>query len=132
MACKQDCRGRIGRTGEEIAARFLAGKGHDVLERNWRAGHLEIDVITEAEDGIHFVEVKSRVFPTEARPEENVGYGKVRKIVSAASRWLRQKGKENLECRFDVVSVVFDGEEYRIDYFPDAFVPVAGSGCVFL
>ena len=124
MARLQDNRSRVGKRGEDIAAKFLCGRGHTVLARNWRSGHLEVDIISEAADGIHFVEVKSRVFPTEVEPEENVGFLKRRRMVAAAGKWLKLNGREDAECIFDVVSVVFDEGTYRLDYFGNAFIPV--------
>ena len=53
----------LGRKGEEIVCKYLIDNGHTILERNWRCGHLEIDIISINKIGIHFVEVKSRVAP---------------------------------------------------------------------
>ncbi|HAW06425.1 MAG TPA: endonuclease, partial [Rikenellaceae bacterium] len=41
-------RGEFGRRGEDEACMYLVSQGHTILERNWRCGHLEIDVITLA------------------------------------------------------------------------------------
>ena len=49
-----------GRRGEEEAAGFLLGKGYSILERNWRYGHREIDIIAADRGMIVFVEVKYR------------------------------------------------------------------------
>lgn len=125
MACKQGIRSTVGRRGEEIAARFLMESGHTVLERNWRAGHLEIDIISLAADGIHFVEVKSRIFPTMADPEENVRAGKRKRLAKAACRWLERNGRTGMECRFDIISIVFRGETYAVRYLPEAFLPMS-------
>ena len=37
----------VGRKGEEEACGYLARQGHRILARNWRGGHLELDVITQ-------------------------------------------------------------------------------------
>lgn len=124
MACSKNRRIRVGKAGENIAAGFLIKAGHTILERNWRSGHLEIDLITLAGDGIHFVEVKSRVFPMEAGPEENVGYAKRKNMAAAARKWMKTAGKDDLECRFDVISVVFKDGTYEIEYLPEAFIPI--------
>ena len=50
---------KIGRRGEDIVCDYLVDRGHTILERNWRWGHLEIDIISINNIGIHFVEVKS-------------------------------------------------------------------------
>ena len=42
----------IGQRGEDAAVRFLYSQGFEILERNWRSGHLEIDII--AKDGEYF------------------------------------------------------------------------------
>ena len=56
-------RGSLGKKGEDIACSLLEGKGHTILERNWRCGHLEIDIISIAPDGIHFVAPNSYAEP---------------------------------------------------------------------
>ena len=59
---------RLGRRGEDIACKYLLDHGHTVVDRNWRSGHLEIDIVTVDPAGLHFVEVKSRVAPVQAAP----------------------------------------------------------------
>ena len=124
MADKQNISGRVGRLGEELAANYLSEAGHVILDRNWRSGHLELDIVSLAADGIHFVEVKSRVFPMAARPEESVGREKRRRLVEAAMRWLKKNGKEDTEYKFDIISVVFRGGTCEISHFPEAFIPL--------
>ena len=119
---------RLGRRGEDIACRYLIDHGHTVVERNWRSGHLEIDIVSVDPAGLHFVEVKSRVAPVQAAPEENVGYLKQRKIVAAAKRYLHSEEKTarfgSMEVFFDVFSVIFEGEKVEVNYFPQAYIPI--------
>ena len=118
----------LGRRGEDVACGFLSGKGHTIVERNYRSGHLEIDIITLDKDGVHFVEVKSRVAPVAVSPEENVTAAKQKKVAEAASRYLRMsKDKRisgDLEVNFDVVAVTFDGGKEIVEWFPNAFYPM--------
>ena len=118
----------IGRRGEDVACGFLTEKGHSIVQRNYRCGHLEIDIISLDRNGVHFVEVKSRVAPVAAAPEENVTAAKQRKIADAALRFLhKSKDKRlagDLEVNFDVVAVTFDGGEEIVEWFPNAFYPV--------
>ena len=72
----------LGRKGEDMACVFLEDMGHIILERNWRSGHLEIDIISLDADGIHFVEVKTRRQNIQAPPQENVGSQKQQKITT--------------------------------------------------
>ena len=119
---------RLGRRGEDIACKYLLDRGHTVVDRNWRSGHLEIDVVTVDPAGLHFVEVKSRVAPATATPEENVGYLKQRRIVAAAKRYLHSEEKMShfgrMEVFFDVFSVIFEGEKVEVNYFPQAYIPI--------
>ena len=118
----------IGRRGEDVACGFLTGKGHTIVQRNYRCGHLEIDIITLDRNGVHFVEVKSRVAPVAAAPEENVTAAKQRKVADAALRFLHKSKDErlagDLEVNFDVVAVTFDGGEEIVEWFPNAFYPM--------
>ena len=118
----------LGRRGEDVACGFLSGKGHPIVERNYRSGHLEIDIITLDKDGVHFVEVKSRVAPVAVSPEENVTAAKQKKVADAALRYLHtSKDKRlsaDLEVSFDVVAVTFDGGGEIVEWFPNAFYPM--------
>ena len=119
----------VGRRGEEEATRYLSRLGHRILARNWRGGHLELDVITLTGSELHFVEVKSRVAPVMAEPQRNVGRDKQRRMVAAAQAFLHGESRKDLpadlEVFFDVMSVVFygTGAEYDIEYYPKAFIP---------
>ena len=111
-----------------MANRFLEGLGHRIVTRNYRSGHLEIDIISQDVNGVHFVEVKSRVAPVMAAPEENVTPLKQRKIASAALRYLHNSKdplpSSDSEVHFDIVAVTFEGGEEKIEWFPDAFIPM--------
>lgn len=120
-------RRNLGRKGEDIACRLLESKGHTILERNWRCGHLEIDIISFDAEGIHFVEVKTRRLSIQAPPQENVNHLKQARIVKAALKFLKTgKGLPfgNLECMFDVVAVTFDGDKAMTKWFPQAYIPI--------
>ena len=118
----------LGRRGEDVACEFLTGKGHTIVQRNFRAGHLEIDIISLDRNGVHFVEVKSRVAPVMVSPEENVTAAKQKKVADAALRYLHtSKDKRlsaDLEVSFDVVAVTFDGGGEIVEWFPNAYYPM--------
>lgn len=119
-----DTRSTIGKMGEDAACRYLMERGHALLERNWRSGHLEVDIITRAADGLHFVEVKSRVAPLMADPQDNVRRAKQQHIASAARRYIAALDAFDGEVWLDVVAVVFDGSKTEITYFPGAYTPI--------
>ena len=49
-----------GNEGEQYAADFLAKKGFEIVERNYRYRHSEIDLIVKKSNWLIFVEVKTR------------------------------------------------------------------------
>ena len=127
MENKGNHRQTLGKRGEDIACRYLEGMGHKILERNFRSGHLEIDIISYDPEGIHFVEVKTRQKSIQAPPQDNVDAQKQRRIAKAASGYLRtRKGLpyRSLECMFDIVAVTFSGDSFSTEYFEQAYIPV--------
>lgn len=117
----------LGRHGEDETCQYLIDHGHTILERNWRYGHLEIDIISLAGDGIHFVEVKSRTAPVQGEPQEAVTASKQRHIASAAGKYMSMKQKclgRDLEVWFDVAAITYDGAQVEFRYFPAAYVPI--------
>ena len=122
-----DDKGRkaLDQRGEQLSCDFLASRGHRILERNWRGGHLEVDIITEAQDGVHFVEVKTRTAPVVSTLEDQVGPTKQHRISAAARKYLNTNHLDMAgEVFFDVISVVFDGDEATLRYFPQAWIPI--------
>lgn len=120
-------RSEVGRKGENIACGLLTGMGHTILERNWRAGHLEIDIISLDPEGIHFVEVKTRRSGIQAPPQDNVDRTKQQRLAKAAAKFLRTGTGlpySDMECFFDVVAVRYEDGEYRTEWFPQAFIPI--------
>lgn len=116
----------VGKRGEDAACLWLTARGHIVLERNWRGGHCEIDIITADAAGLHFVEVKSRTAPVAADPLVNVTAAKQKHLVQAALKYLHSVGRRfaDAEVIFDIITVVFYGDAPKIEYYPQAFIPI--------
>ena len=127
MEGNSNYRCNLGKQGEDIACRLLEGMGHRILARNWRCGHLEIDIISLDSTGIHFVEVKTRRLNVQAPPEENVNRAKQRRIANAAGRFLKSDNGlpyGDYECSFDIVAVTFEGGQANTEWFPQAYIPM--------
>ena len=117
----------LGKLGEDLACSHLEKLGHTIIARNYRSGHLEIDIVSIDKDGIHFVEVKARRENIQAPPQESVDFAKQRRIASAAKGFLRSyKGPSygSGECHFDVVAVIFTERTTLLEYIPDAYIPI--------
>ena len=76
----------LGRRGEELACGHLQSLGHTVLERNWQCGHLEVDIISRAADGLHFTCRNSKretpLTPHEGGKKGGIGLANVRKRLN--------------------------------------------------
>ena len=121
-----DSRQQTGKFGEDMAADYLEGKGFTILARNWRSGHYELDIVAVDDDGIHFVEVRTRINP-EILPQETVNTAKQRKVVEAAKRFLREEAYRrfsDFEAFFDVVGVTLSNDGTDLEYIPQAFIPM--------
>lgn len=121
-----DSRQQTGKFGEDMAADYLEGKGFTILARNWRSGYYELDIVAVDDDGIHFVEVRTRINP-EILPQETVNSAKQRKVVEAAKRFLREEAYRrfsDFEAFFDVVGVTLSNDGTDLEYIPQAFIPM--------
>lgn len=112
-----------GRKAEEIAAEYLAGQGYVVRERNWRprGAHVEVDIISQKDDTIIFVEVKARSGEYDD-PADAVDERKIRLLVRAAESYLRML-PDDFEYRFDIITVSGNASSWTLDHIPDAFLP---------
>ncbi|MBO5595529.1 MAG: YraN family protein [Bacteroidales bacterium] len=115
---------KIGAVGEQLACDFLETRGHQILDRNWRSGHLELDIVSEGPDGLHFVEVKARTAPETSTILDQVNVIKQRRITAAATQYLNKKHLAGKDVYFDVVSVLFEGQKSVVRYFPQAWIPM--------
>ena len=96
-----------GKRGEAAVAGFLAAKGHKIVARNWRSGHLELDIVSLDGSGLHFVEVKTRTSSDIAAPQENVGAVKQRRLAEAAKRFWRARAGNFGAWRCFLTSLLF-------------------------
>ncbi|MEW6356659.1 MAG: YraN family protein [Planctomycetota bacterium] len=112
----------LGKKGEEAAVRFLKKNGYRILERNVQCRVGEIDVVASEGDTICFVEVKSRQSDDAGLPEYAVTKTKQRRMVNAALFYLTRHRVQDADCRFDVLSIIMDEPDPRIELFKGAFV----------
>lgn len=95
----------LGRRGEDAAARWYAGQGYAIIDRNWRCPAGEIDLIAGAGDTVVFIEVKTRSSRRYGSGLEAVTAAKQRRIRTVARAWLAQHDGWVPHLRFDVVDV---------------------------
>lgn len=116
----------IGSIGEDIAEKMMRAKGFRIRERNWRLGHLEMDIIAENRKEIVFVEVKTRTSSYGGRrPEEYVDGYKKRHMTIAANAYIQRHGIEKAP-RFDIIGLLLDKRTHEViekTHLENAFAP---------
>lgn len=120
-----DLRHRLGRAGEDAAARHLEHRGYDILARNHRTRWGEIDLIACDERTLVFAEVKTRRAGPAGRPWDALGEPKRRQVRRMAAAWLAEGGERPFlpELRFDAIGVIVDahGELVALEHLEGAF-----------
>lgn len=112
----------LGVTGEDLARNYLLENNYQILETNWRYGHLEVDIIAKEGDTLVFCEVKTRKSKNFGAPEEAVTLLKQRNIIRAANNYVIRKALD-YEVRFDIISVLITSAKTELEHFKDAFSP---------
>ena len=95
----------LGVWGEEQAADYLRRKGYTILERDWKSGHRDIDIIATNGQVVVFVEVKARRNRVFGEPEDAVDYKKMKNLRAAMNHYIKFKNIRQ-DVRFDVITVV--------------------------
>lgn len=95
----------LGARGEEAAARFLEKRGYTILERNWTCIAGEADIIALDDEGIHFVEVKTRRGEGKGFPEEAVDAKKRRRYEAISELYFCEYDGFETWYTFDIISI---------------------------
>lgn len=112
----------LGRQGEDIAARFLRGKGYSILERNSWQGRYEIDIVARQGDTVVFVEVRTKRPGGPVPPEDTVGPLKQRHIRLAARHYCTYHPDPKIYYRFDIIAILLpENAKPEITHYEDAF-----------
>jgi putative endonuclease len=109
-----------GARGEAIAVTWLEARGWRVLGRNVRYRCGELDVVAWDGAQVVFVEVRSRRDRRVIPAAQSVTWGKQRRVLRAALRWLQQHGDASMSARFDVIGVDL-ARAAVVSWLPGAF-----------
>ena len=111
----------FGKTGEDLACGELERRGYAILARRHRCRGGEIDIIARDGATLVFVEVKARESRAFGAAAEAVTWYKQHRIAAIASEYVMKHHLQNRPCRFDVVSIHFDGGQAAVEVFQNAF-----------
>ncbi len=96
----------LGRYGEELVARYLRDLGMEVVDRNWRCEHGEVDIVARDGPCLVVCEVKTRRGLAFGDPVEAVTVAKALRLRRLAQAYLRQHPGHRGPVRIDVVGVL--------------------------
>jgi putative endonuclease len=111
----------LGKTGEDLACRELERRGYAILARRYRGRSGELDIIARDGATLVFIEVKAREGREFGEATEAVTALKRRRIAKVAVEYMMRHHLSDGPCRFDVVSIHFDGGAPVIEVFQNAF-----------
>ena len=115
----------FGKIGEDLAVELLLKKNYQIIERNYnfeKKGEIDI-VAKDPETGcLVFVEVKSRMNLNYGEPEYGITKNKIKQVKKIAEIYLYDKEIEDMECRFDVITVLSQKNGKPVlNHYVDAF-----------
>ena len=116
-------RAELGRRAELAVADYLFALGFDLLARNLRLGHLELDIVARKGSLLVVTEVRTRGRTSYQRAFESVSPQKRARIVTAVDRLWRRRSSwmQGVErVRLDAAAVSFAGRETYVEYAPAA------------
>lgn len=91
------------------------------MQRRFRNGHRDIDLVVERDGTIAFVEVKARKGAEFGGPVEAVNWRKRKELTRSAQVWIDRYGREAESYRFDVIGVLLNDAVVRICHVENAF-----------
>ena len=109
----------LGKWGENLAADYLREKGYDIIERDWKSGHHDLDIVANDHGTLVIVEVKTRRNRLFGDPEESIDYRKRMSLQSAINHYVKSH-RTFSNVRFDIISIVGTiGSTPEIDHIID-------------
>jgi len=116
----------LGKWGEDEAASYLEDEGYAIIDRDWKIGRRDLDIVAMSPDGdtLVIVEVKTRTEEEYQKPEEAVDKRKMRNLAVAANAYAKEC-KIDKNMRFDIISIIGKGHQVEnLEHLKDAFNPM--------
>jgi putative endonuclease len=115
----------LGKRGEELALKYLTKKGYQLVQKNYRFGHGEIDLIVKdlSQNVLVFVEVKARYNLELGDPAYAINKKKITQLKKIAELYLYENKIKEIDCRFDIITIIFDEPRNpKIEHYENAFL----------
>ena len=104
--------------GEDMAVEYLKSKGYKIIDRNFRRGYGEIDIICTHKNTLIFVEVKTRTSTKFGTPAESITYSKLRSLIKTAEFYKISNPKLPELMRIDAILITLGNEanDFELDH----------------
>ena len=110
-----------GFLGENITAQYLTQNGFEILHRNWRYKHLEIDIIAFKDGILHIVEVKTRTDNQFGFPEQAITAKKMQFLKNAAAHY-QYEDPQWKYLQFDIAALLLtSSKEWDLLFITDVY-----------
>ena len=113
---------KLGHWGEDLAVAHLRKEGYKIVERNWRFGKEEIDIIAQKGEFLVIVEVKTRHSSQFGDPQDFVSNKQQRHLINAADAFVTDNDLD-VEVRFDIIAITSDTTPPHLTHIEEAFYP---------
>jgi putative endonuclease len=101
----------IARLGEDKACKFLVSKGYKIIDRNFRKGYGEIDIIATFQNILVFIEVKTRTTGLYGGAIEAISYSKLHKLIRTCEYYKMLHPKLPEALRIDAILIDLENNE---------------------
>jgi putative endonuclease len=101
----------VARLGEEIATKFLTQKGYKIIDRNFRKGYGEIDIISVHDNILVFIEVKTRTTSLYGGAIEAISYSKLQKLTRTCQYYKMLHPKLPQALKIDAILIDLENNE---------------------
>ncbi len=100
----------LGHWGEDKAAEYLIGKGYSIMDRNWKLGKRDLDIVATKDGEIVFVEVKTRRNNDFMMPQQAVDWRKARSLSYCIKAYLNYH-RLNMRFHVDIIAITGTNDE---------------------
>jgi putative endonuclease len=99
----------LGKWGEAVASEFLIEAGMEIVARNWRCRHGEVDIIAADGATLVFCEVKTRSALGFGTPLTAITASKLLRLRRLVGLYLVETGGHRGSVRIDAIGVLAGG-----------------------
>ena len=118
---------KLGKKGERRAAWFYRLRGYRILGRNVRLHAGEIDLVARRGSTLVVAEVKTRQNLAAGEGHEAVNRDKQLRLIALADQYIAKTDARDVQIRYDVLSLFWNGYRFVVSHYPDAFRPMSDS-----